>query len=81
MTISGNFEHFQYVNFEIDFLENENLFQKTGVPLLVERTQIEKASLPYETATSEANVKTNRIVTTEWTYHRERSFASNYFIF
>ena len=33
MTISGNFEHFQYVNFEIDFMENENLFQKTEVPL------------------------------------------------
>ena len=30
--ISGNFECFQYFNFEIDFLENENLFQKTGVP-------------------------------------------------
>ena len=33
MTISGNFERFQYFNFETDFLENENLFQKTGVPL------------------------------------------------
>ena len=32
MTISGNFERFQYFNFETDFLENENLFQKTGVP-------------------------------------------------
>ena len=26
VTISGNFEHFQYFNFETDFLENENLF-------------------------------------------------------
>ena len=32
VTISGNFERFQYFNFETDFLENENLFQKTGVP-------------------------------------------------
>ena len=32
MTNSGSFEHFQYFNFETDFLENENLFQKTGVP-------------------------------------------------
>ena len=32
VTISENFEHFQYFNFETDFLENENLFQKTGVP-------------------------------------------------
>ena len=30
--ISENFEHFQYFKFETDFLENENFFQKTGVP-------------------------------------------------
>ena len=43
--------------------------------------KIEKASFPYKIAISEANVKTNRMVTTKWAYHRERSFASNYFIF
>ena len=32
MTISGNFERFQYFNFETDFLENENFFQKLKVP-------------------------------------------------
>ena len=32
VTICENFERFQYFNFETDFLENENLFQKTGVP-------------------------------------------------
>ena len=32
VTISGNFERFQYFYFETDFLENENPFQKTGVP-------------------------------------------------
>ena len=30
---------------------------------------------------SEDNVKTNRTVSTKWTYHKERSFASSYFIF
>ena len=30
---SENFKLFQYFNFETDFLENENLFQKTGVSL------------------------------------------------
>ena len=30
--VSENFEHFQYFNFETDLLENENFFQKTGVP-------------------------------------------------
>ena len=44
-------------------------------------TKTEKASFPCKTAISEANVKTNRMVTTKWAYHRERSFASNYFIF
>ena len=81
MTISENFEHFQYFNYETDFLENENFFQKTGVPFLVEPTKIEKASFPYKTAISEAIVKTNRMVTTKLAYHREQSFASNYFIF
>ena len=32
VTSSENFEHSQYFNFETDFLENENFFQKTGVP-------------------------------------------------
>ena len=32
VTFSGNFERFLYLNFEINFLKNENLFQKTGVP-------------------------------------------------
>ena len=31
VTISENFKRFQYFNFETDYLENENLFQKTGV--------------------------------------------------
>ena len=32
VTISENFERFQYFHFEIDFLEKENLFQNSGVP-------------------------------------------------
>ena len=30
---------------------------------------------------SEANVQTNRMMSTKWTYHKERNFTSNYFIF
>ena len=33
VTISESFKHFKYFNFETNFLENENLFQKSGVPL------------------------------------------------
>ena len=76
-----HFEHFQYFNFQTDFLENENFFQKTRVTFLVERTKIGKAQFPYKTAISEAIVKRNRMVITKWAYHRERSFASNCFIF
>ena len=71
MTISESFKRFQYFNFETNFLENENLFQKTGVPFLVEATKIENTSFPFKTALSEANVKTNRMATTKWNYHKE----------
>ena len=30
---------------------------------------------------SEANVKTNRMATTKWTYQKEWSFTINYFMF
>ena len=78
MTISEHFEHFQYFNFETDFLENQN-FKKLEYRFVVESTKIEKAPFPYKTAISEANVKANRMVTTN--YHREWSLASNYFIY
>ena len=80
MTIRGNFEYFQYFNSETDFLENKNLFQKTGVPFLLESTKIENVSFPYKTTISEANVKANGLVSTKWIYDKEGSFASNYFI-
>ena len=56
-------------------------FKQVGYSFLVESTMIENASFPYKTAISEANVKTNKMVTTKCTYHKERSFSSNYFIF
>ena len=77
MTISEHFKSFQYFNFEIDFLETENLFQEMEYHFLVENTKIENTSFPCKTAISEANVNTNRVVTTKWNYHKERSFPSN----
>ena len=44
---------------------------------LVGSTKIEIASFPYKTAISEANVKTNKMVTTKWTYYKQRSFPRN----
>ena len=76
MTINGNFERFQY--FDKDFLENEDLFQKIGVRFLDESTKIENASFSYKTVISEVIVKTNRMVSTKWTYYRKWSLVSNY---
>ena len=58
----------------------KNFFKKLEYCFLVESTKIENASFPYKTAISEVNVKTDRTVTTKWTY-RKRRFASNCFIF
>ena len=44
---------------------------------MVESTKIENASFSYKTTISEVNVKTNRMMSTKWTYHKERRFASN----
>ena len=62
-------------NFEKNFLESENLFQKWGT---VFSAKIENATFPYKTALSGADIKTIRMRSTKWTYHKERSFASNY---
>ena len=63
MTISGNFENFQYFNFETNLLETKSFFKKLEYHFLVESTKIENASFPYKTAISdEAYVKTTRMV-------------------
>ena len=59
------------------FWKTKTLVKKPEYLFLVESTKIENASFSYITAISEANVKTNKMVTTKWTYHKERSFASN----
>ena len=45
------------MNFDINFLENVNPFQKMEQPFLVESTEIENAHFSYKTALSEANVR------------------------
>ena len=42
---------------------------------MVESTKIENASFPYKTALSEANVKTNRMVTTKWNLSQRTEFC------
>ena len=50
MTITGNFELFQYFFFETSFLEKENLFWKTGVNFLSWKSTVERVAFPYKTS-------------------------------
>ena len=63
------------------FWKTKIFLKKLEYSFLVESTKIENVSFPYKTATSEANVKTNSLLTTKWTYHKERSFLFIYFFF
>ena len=62
------------------FGKTKIFFEKLEYSFLDESTKIENALFPYKTAISEVSVKTNRMVSKEWTNHKERSFASNYFL-
>ena len=73
---------FNILTLKVTFWKTKTFFQKKlEYRFLVESTKIENASFPYKTVISEANVKTNKMVTSKWTYQKERSFAGNYFIF
>ena len=69
MTVTLDFERFQYFNSETNSLKNKNC------------TEIESATFPNKTALSGANIKTNGMGSTKWIHHKERSFVSDYFIF
>ena len=63
------------------FLKTKTFFKNQEYRFSAEGTRIEIASFLYKIVMSETNVKANGMVTTKWTYYKERSFASNYFIF
>ena len=63
------------------FWKTETFLEKREYRFLVESTKIENALFLYKTTISGVNVKTDRIVSTKRTYHKEWSFTSNYFIF
>ena len=57
----------------------KNCSNKLEYRFLAESTKIENRSFTYETVTLEANIKTNRMLSTKCTYQKEGSFAGNYF--
>ena len=63
------------------FWKTKTFFKKLECRLLVESAKTENATFSYKTALLEANIKTNRMGSSKWTYHWERSFASIYFNF
>ena len=65
VTIGGNFERFQYLTLKQILLKTKTFFKKLKRCFLVESTKIENTSFPYKTTTSEANIKTNRMVSTK----------------
>ena len=68
------------LNLKQIFWKTKTFFKKLENHFLVEAIKIENTPFPFKTALSKANVKTNRMVTTKWTYDKEWSFASNYLI-
>ena len=60
------------------FWKTKTFFKKLEYRLLVENTKIENALFPYKFVMSEANVKTNRMVSTKWTHSLS---SSNIFVF
>ena len=65
---------FNTLTLKQNFWKTKTIFKKLEYGFLVESTKIENASFPCKTAISEANVKANKMVTTKWTYHKERKF-------
>ena len=78
--ISGSFEQFTLTLKQI-FWKTKTFFTKLEYRFLAESTKTGNTLFRYKTVTSKANVKTNRMVSKTLTYHKERSFANNYFSF
>ena len=53
MTVTENFERFQYFNFEKNFPKNETFFKKLENHFLVEKTKTENATLILNKATTQ----------------------------
>ena len=80
VVISENFEHFQYFNFDTDFLEHEIFFQQTNFQLNALRLK----GHHFHTKLTYQKPMLRQIewyITTKWAYQRGLTFASNYFIF
>ena len=71
VTITENFERFQ----------NEFFSERLQQHFLVESTKTENTMFPHKATLSETNDETIKMESIKQTYHKKRSFGSNYFIF
>ena len=74
VTVTGNFGHFQYSNFETSFPKTEDFF-------LNWRSAFQLNILRLKTQHFHTKLPCQKPILRQWTYHKERSFASNCFIF
>ena len=57
------------------FWKTKTFLKKLELNFLVESTKIKNALFPYKTTISEANVKTNKMVSTKWTHQQRTEFC------
>ena len=81
VTISGNFERFQYLTLKQIFWKAKTFFKKLVYRFLVESTKIGNASFPYKTVMSKANVKIKRMMSTKWTFFFYLGFFHEHSLF
>ena len=62
---------FKTITLKQTFWKTKTFFQKLEFNFLVESTKIENTSFSFKSALSGANVKTNRMTITKWTYYKD----------
>ena len=72
---------FNILTFKQIFWNTKTFLKELEYRFLVESTNIENASFPYKTATSEANVKTNKMVTTKWSAITKNGVLPVHYVF
>ena len=61
---------FTTLSLKLSLWKTKTFFKKLEYRFLVESTKTECAIYPHEAALPEANIKTNRIGSTKWTYYK-----------
>ena len=66
---------FTTLSLTLIFWKTKTFFKKQEYRFLVQSTKIKSATFPHKTAFPEDNVKTNRMGSTKWTYHKRTKFC------